>query len=27
LTLLKLPGDHLSFEEALFKFKDSIEHE
>ena len=27
LTLLKLPGDHLSFEEALVKFKDSIEHE
>jgi hypothetical protein len=27
LTLLKLPGDHLSFEEALLKFKDSIEHE
>ena len=27
LTLLKLPGDHLSFEEALLKFKDSIEYE
>jgi len=27
LTLLKLPGDHLSFEEAMVKFKDSIEHE
>jgi len=27
LTLLKLPGDHLSFEEAVVKFKDSIEHE
>ena len=27
LTLLKLPGEHLSFEEALLKFKDSIEHE
>ena len=27
LTLLKLPGDHLSFEEAMVKFKDSIDHE
>ena len=27
LTLLKLPGDHLCFEEALVKFKDSIEPE
>ena len=27
LTLLKLPGDHLSFEEAIVKFKDSIDHE
>jgi hypothetical protein len=27
LTLLTLPGDHLSFEEALIKFKDIIDHE